>query len=115
MSSLRPLLDHFGPYLGRSHLIRFGKGGHFPPHRDAFGLGMKCFRVLGLCRNCGRDQFVMLMNGERAHLEPGRAYLIETRMDHSVFSFTDDCTILVLNVILSDASFRAAMNAVKIR
>lgn len=115
MSSLRGLLDKFGPDLGRSHLIRFGKGGFFPPHRDAFGFGMTCFRIISLCRNCGRNQFVFLMNGERACLEAGKTYFVETRVDHSVFSFDDDCVILVLNVKLNERAFRSLMDSVRVR
>ena len=35
------------PHLGRSHFIRFGEGGFFPPHRDL----SRCFRLIAFF-NC---------------------------------------------------------------
>jgi|FLYM01.1.fsa_nt_gi hypothetical protein len=115
LKSLTPILEQFGPHLGRSHLIRFKAGGHFPPHRDAFWRGLTCYRVLGLCDNCGRNEFVMLINDQKVNLQQGHFYLIDTRLEHSFFSFASDCTIVVLNIMLHEDAVAKLMDAVHVR
>lgn len=87
--------------LGRSHFLKLNSGGFFPPHRDSghlYGEHLNCFRIIGCLQNCGPKQFVWLQDGTQFKLQPNRLYVINTLKIHSVFSFVDDCVILVLNV-----------------
>ena len=112
LSSVRSLLDRFAPHLGRSHLIRFGSGGFFPPHRDEYGINASCFRILALCQRCERSDFVFMLGDRRLPLRAGGIYFIDTRLEHSVFSFVEDCTVMVLNVQLNEASYKTLMHSV---
>ena len=100
VKTLQPLLESFDT-LGRSHFIRLNKGGFFPPHRDGKILGVTCFRILTMCHNCNPGQFVFLYENKKVILEPGRPYFINTRKEHSVFSYVDNSVQLVLNIPLT--------------
>lgn len=95
---LAPLL----PYLGRSHLLRFGPGGHFPPHRDGQSLRNSTFRLLALLKNFRKEQLVIMIQGERVWLEPSKLYFMNTRLEHAVFSFVPDSVMAVFNVELDE-------------
>jgi len=105
ISVIQPLVDMFDT-LGRSHFIRLNKGGFFPPHRDGKILGVTCFRVLTMCHNCDRGQFKFIYEDKVIALEPGRPYVINTRKEHSVFSYVDDSVQLVLNVPLTENNYK---------
>lgn len=99
--SIRPLIDHFHPFLGRTHFLRFQPGGYFPPHRDgAAAEEPDTFRVLVPIFNVNRERFVFLYNNERITLEKGAVYFINTLVNHSIFSFGTS-TIFVANVLLN--------------
>ena len=54
-----------------------------------------------MCYNCDPGQFVFLYEDKKLSLEPGRPYFVNTRKEHSVFSYVDDCVQCVLNVPLT--------------
>lgn len=85
----------------RCHFIKLDAGGHFPPHRDGnytIDTNDDCFRLFVPIKNCNKRQFVWLQNGRQLEFEHGRAYFINTYVEHSVYSFTDDCVFMVINV-----------------
>ena len=103
MPSLRPLLDTFKPYLGRSRFVRFKAGGHFPPHRDhsvQFQVP-DYFRLFVALQNTGRDRFYFLYDGKIMNYEPGRVYLFNALKTHTVFSVTENALTLALSLQLS--------------
>ncbi len=95
------MIEPLRPSLGRSHFLRFERGGFFPYHRDSFEYGDKYFRIfVPLYQGSARD-FIFLLGKERIELERGRAYFINTRAEHATMSFVANCLSLVLNVELS--------------
>lgn len=99
---LNPFLDFFGNSLGRVHFLKLNAGGFFPPHRDNGAvIDSPTFRILVPINNFGKNQMKWIQEEEVLPLETGRTYFINTTRAHSLFSFTDDCTMLVLNVIAS--------------
>lgn len=99
---LNPLLDFFGSSLGRVHFLRLDAGGFFPPHRDNGAIvDSPTFRILVPINNFGKNQMKWIQEEEVLPLETGRTYFINTTRPHSLFSFTDNCTMLVLNVVAS--------------
>jgi len=97
---LNPFLDFFGKSLGRVHFLRLDAGGFFPPHRDNGAIvDSPSFRVIVPINNFGKNQMKWIQEEHVLSLETGRTYFINTTRVHSVFSFTDNCTMLVLNVI----------------
>lgn len=103
-NALKQPISAFLPHLGRSHLLRLNKGGYFPFHRDSQQFGAKTFRLISLLNNCGSDTLCFIFNHKRIFLNTGKLYFMNTKVTHALFSFCDDATILVLNVIVSQAS-----------
>lgn len=100
---LNPFLDFFGNSLGRVHFLKLNAGGFFPPHRDNGALiDSPTFRILVPINNFGKNQMKWIQEEEVLTLETGRTYFINTTRPHSLFSFTDDCTMLVLNVLATN-------------
>lgn len=96
---LDPLLDFFGPNLGRTHFLRLDKGGFFPPHRDNGALVKSpTFRILVPLHNFGTNDMKWVQDGQLLQMTLGSVYFINTTKLHSLFSFVDDCMMLVLNV-----------------
>lgn len=93
-SSIRELLDRFSP-VGRTHFVRLRAGGHYPPHRDTDPLA---FRLLLPCFGCGDHDWFFHLDDRRLRMEPGHAHYVNTRLLHSVFSFSEECIFLVSNV-----------------
>lgn len=105
------VLRDFIPHLGRSHLIRLNAGGYFPFHRDSAGLGStKTFRLIALLEECGAGQFCFLYDNQRLVMELGSVYFLNTKVEHALFSFGADATLLVLNVILSEQSIKLVVD-----
>lgn len=104
LPELDEFLDFWGPNLGRTHFLRLDKGGYFPPHRDNGAIVLPpSFRILVPISNFGKNQMHWIQEGKQLHLELGHVYFINTNKLHSVFSFVDNCLMLVLN-IHSDSS-----------
>ena len=112
LSVIQRLLDCFTT-LGRSHFIRLNRGGFFPPHRDGKVLNVTCFRILTMCYNCDPGQFVFLYEDKKLTLEPGRPYFVNTRKEHSVFSYVDDSVQCVLNVPLTVDNYKCLIKHLK--
>lgn len=96
---LDPLLNFFGPNLGRTHFLRLDKGGFFPPHRDNGALVKSpTFRILVPIHNFGTNDMKWVQDGQLLQMTLGSTYFINTTKLHSLFSFVDDCMMLVINV-----------------
>lgn len=97
---LKPLLDFFEPNLGRCHFLRLDKGGFFPPHRDNGAIvAVPSFRILVPINNFGTNDMKWIQNEQILNLKLGHVYFINTSKIHSLFSFVDNCLMLVLNVM----------------
>lgn len=101
--SFLPELDEFlnfwGPNLGRTHFLRLDKGGFFPPHRDNGAIVLPpTFRILVPINGFGKNDMHWVQDGKLLRLELGHIYFINTSKLHSVFSFVDNCLMLVVNV-----------------
>lgn len=103
-SAIHPIVEPFIPFLGRSHFLRFGLGGFFPWHRDSYTPDGDTFRIfVPFVRSNTRD-FIFLLGNERLNLESGRAYFINTRVEHAIFSLEPNSVHLVLNIELNAKS-----------
>jgi len=103
MCALLPELDEFlnfwGKNLGRTHFLRLDQGGFFPPHRDNGALvAVPTFRILIPIYNFGINDVKWIQEEPVLNLELGATYFINTSRLHSLFSFVDNCLMLVLNV-----------------
>lgn len=100
---LNPLLDFFEPNLGRTHFLKFNPGGFFPPHRDN-GLipSSPTFRIIVPIQNWHPLCVKWIHDDKLVNFEIGRTYFINTTKIHTIFSFAQDVTVLVLNVVSDD-------------
>jgi hypothetical protein len=101
--ALIPELDEFlnfwEPNLGRTHFLRLDQGGHFPPHRDNGAIvAVPTFRILVPIYNFGPNDMKWIQEDRVLNLELGATYFINTSRLHSLFSFVDNCLMLVLNI-----------------
>lgn len=99
IEELQPLNELLGSNLYRSHFLRLGRGGFFPPHRDA--IYNTSFRLI-MPIDFRLDSTFFIYDGKPVHLENGRMYLMDTVKIHSLFSMQDFMTMLVFNVGLDE-------------
>jgi hypothetical protein len=102
--NLNEFLDFWGEGLGRTHFLRLDKGGFFPPHRDNGAIiSVPSFRILIPIHNFGENDMKWIHEDKMLNLTVGETYFINTTKQHSLFSFVDNCLMLVLNVYHSPA------------
>jgi hypothetical protein len=115
MPEVRSLLDEFGDDLGRSHFLRLDKCGAFPVHRDhSWGLPSENYRVIVPFYNFHRYSMVWVYDNTSIRLREGTAYFMNTCKEHSLFSFVDNCIMLVLNIACNERSFKNLMRIAQI-
>jgi hypothetical protein len=99
LQELEPLCDVFADFdLGRSHIIKLDKGGHFPPHRDLDDT----FRLIAFIDYDPPEGLVFMLENQSLHLKQGVFYFVNTIKYHSLFSFANNNKFIVLNVILDE-------------
>ena len=108
--SIKKLVDVFAPDIGRVHLLRVDKGGYFPPHRDFHGVSPEYFRLLTVFGRCSPENYGHVLDGRLVYPESGWTYFINTQLDHSVFSFSDNLYSLILTVKLNERTHGIVMN-----
>ena len=99
LPELNEFLDFWEPNLGRTHFLRLDKGGFFPPHRDNGAIvAVPTFRILVPINNFGINDMKWIQEERILNLTLGQTYFINTSRLHSLFSYVDNCVMLVLNV-----------------
>ena len=100
LPEVKDLLDYFEPGVGRTHFLKLDKGGFFPPHRDNGAvIKAETFRILVPIHNFYINDMKWIQEEKVLNLYPGQVYFINTSKLHSLFSFVDDCIMLVLNIV----------------
>jgi len=103
------ILKPWDSYYYRTHFLKFGPGGFFPPHRDwNYHTGMPDnFRLIMPLRNVNPPSFNFVYEDKTLHWEPGRMYFLDTQRMHYLFnsSFTDSYW-MVVNVELNDETIK---------
>ena len=97
--------------VGRSHIIRLGSGGFFPPHRD---LDPDALRLIYTIHGCEPNNFVVILNNQVVQLNNKHWYYINTKMVHSVFSFFG-CEFAVFNVINNEKSQSSLVSSFSVK
>ena len=112
-----PLFDQYFKFLdpyfdfGRSHILRLGAGGHFPYHRD---FDTNTFRLIYTIAGCEPHNLVWILNDQILKLQDRRWYYVNTKMIHSVFSFTG-CDFAVFNVISNEKSKKSLIDRLHVK
>ena len=96
---IQKLVDPFKPWLCRTHLLNFRKGGYFPPHIDNRGFqGKQFIRLLVPIRKCNASFLYFMYEEKLLNFNRGYTYFLNTNKKHAIFSFSDDSTMLVMNL-----------------
>jgi len=106
-SEVNKLCQPLMKWLGRTHFLNMKKGSYFPPHRDDRSPdGQVAMRVIIPLSKCNPPDNYFMLDGKPLHFEHGRAYFINTNLTHSVFSFDDNCVMMVMNVECCNESMK---------
>lgn len=90
-------------YLFRSHILKLGSGGFFPPHRDFHGMNFDSFRIVIPLANMDPPSFTFIVDGEVQHWNHGSFYFVDTAKMHYLFNAGfSNVYMLVLNVDLNE-------------
>jgi hypothetical protein len=115
LTGLEEILNTF-PNLGRCHFLKLNAGGHFPPHRDnGLIIPSMTLRVIIPLTNTGKHDWKWIQEDRLLTLETGKGYCINTTKEHSIFSFIDNCTMLVLNLIATPQTLNSIAKNIRIR
>ena len=85
MKTLQPLKILY-PYLIRSSILKWDKGGFFAPHCDVF-IPAPNLRIWGTTSN---NMKLIIDKKIQKNIEPGRIYIIDTAKEHEAKSFEDE-------------------------
>ena len=98
-SETRKLIEPFKPWIGRTHFLNFKMGGFFPPHIDWRSIKeADCFRLLVPISDCNPERLFFIYEKQPLYFRYGSAYFMNTNKVHSVFSFSDEAKMLVMNI-----------------
>lgn len=103
------MTEHFD--LGRSHILRLGSGGFFPPHRD---FDRTCFRLIYTIRGCTENNFIWILNNQVIKLKDNSWYYVNTKMIHSVFSFFGS-EFAVFNILHNEKSVNSLIRHMAVK
>lgn len=106
---VRTYLDPFKGHVGRSHFIRMGKGGHFPPHRDDGRASVNNMRLFVPIKDCNPPKTFFMLDREPLYFDHGRAYFINTCMEHTLFSCYPSL-FLVMNVAVNEQTVQTLLD-----
>lgn len=107
---VKQLVDVFNPDIGRIHFLRIDRGGFFPPHRDFHGVSPEYFRLLTVFGRCSPENYVQMIDGHPIYPEAGYVYFVNTQLDHSVFSFSNNLYALILTIKLNERNYNLIIN-----
>jgi hypothetical protein len=109
------LFDFFGDSLGRAHFLRLDRGGFFPPHRDhEWKLPNDMFRIVIPFYNFHASNMTWVFDGKVVELKEGITYFMNTTKAHSLFSYVDGCTMLVLNVSATEDTMNRLVRKMRV-
>lgn len=104
----KPIQEILAPWkddIFRTHILKFGPGGFFPPHRDMphTRFNPAEYRLIMPLRNCNPPYFNFVMEDKILRWDVGRLYFLDTLKMHYLFnSGFNDSYWLVANVKLSE-------------
>jgi hypothetical protein len=100
-----------GFHVGRSHFIKLGSGGFFPPHRD---MDFSTFRILYTISGCMDENFIWITNGQQIRLRNNHWYYLNTKKAHNLFSHWGS-VFAVFNILQDEASVQRMVSRLRIK
>jgi len=109
---IQQVLEPWKDNIFRTHILKFGPGGFFPPHRDMphMRLYPEEFRLIMPLRNCNPPYFNFVLEDKILHWDIGRLYFLDTLKTHYLFnSGFNDSYWLVVNVLLNEDTVKETL------
>lgn len=102
------ILEPYSEHITRTHILKIGPGGFFPPHRDSFEDKISTVRLIVPLKNCDIENGVFfLLEDKPLRWEEGTLYFLNTTKVHTLFNASfNDSYWLVVNLINSKESFK---------
>lgn len=111
---VQKLIEPFKPWLCRTHFLNFRKGGYFPPHIDNRLVDKtKFIRILVPIKKIKPSYLYFIHDGNILNFNRGSAYFLNTNKQHCIFSFSDDCIMLVMNLKATDDCIRKVFDLMR--
>ena len=111
---VQKLIEPFKPWLCRTHFLNFRKGGYFPPHIDNRLVDKtKFIRILVPIKKIKPSYLYFIHDGNILNFNRGSAYFLNTNKQHCIFSFNDDCIMLVMNLKATDDCIRKVFDLMR--
>ena len=109
---LKNLLAPWEGHYYRTHFLKFGPGGFFPPHRDwnYETFINDSFRLIMPLRNVNAPYFNFVYEDKILNWEIGRLYFLDTAKMHYLFnSGFNDSYWIVVNVDVNDQTIKSTL------
>ena len=104
---LQSMLGEILPYCVRTHFLRLGPGGFFPPHRDHIGKEQSTFRLIVPISTCNPPSVRFMIEDRTLYWVEGRMYAVNTTKEHTLFNASSEDSIwLVINAKVCDETIR---------
>jgi len=102
---LRNVIRPIESYLFRSHILKLGSGGYFPPHRDYRGMDIDSFRIIIPLENMNPPSFTFIIDNQIQYWNDGSLYFVDTAKMHYLFNANSNPVyMVVLNVQLNETT-----------
>lgn len=94
---LQKIIEPWKPWLGRCHFLRIDKGGYFPEHYDINKLDYDYdeIRFIAFVNKCDKKDLKFIYEDTVRDIKDGQLFYFNANKRHSVFSTSDDITMLV--------------------
>lgn len=105
---LKEILDPFEGEYHRTHILKLGPGGFFPPHRDIRNIHFRSFRLIVPLVNVNPPYANFVLEDRTLHWKPGQMYFVDTAKMHYLFnaSISESSYWIVLNVNTNENTLR---------
>ena len=104
---VQKLVEPFKPWLWRTHFLNFKRGGYFPPHRDMRTSDeQKSMRLLVPISLCNPADMYFMYEDKSLYFKYGSVYFLNTNKKHSIFSYSDEAIMLIMNIECSEDSVK---------
>jgi len=95
---IQRILSPYLPWMTRCHLLKLNSGGFFPDHYDTNKTNHDFLetRLVGFVNNCNKYSLKFLLEDRLLDCRDGELYWFNASKRHSVFSFTENCIMMVV-------------------
>jgi len=101
--SLKEILDPIKDNIFRTHILKLGPGGFFPPHRDFRKAEIDSCRLIIPLKNVNPPGVNFVIEDKICHWDKGRVYFVNTAKLHYIFNGTlENSYWIVINCKLDD-------------